>query len=420
MKKVFYLLLLLFATALAACTGREADIELVLIADKSSIVANGFDAVTFAVLYGGEDITDQVQLMDLVSHKRFPTGENIITSDVAVDMRLQAIYVGYKSNEIAIKATEAPLKIVIDNPNVMYDGTEEAVVTVEYNGADVTSDAKLYDAATDAECIPDGDGVYRYTLEGFVPKTFYATYQDNRALSVAVAPRQFYHRVLALKFTGTWCWYCAGFGTTLKNLEASMNDRIVSVAAHVSSSVPDLLAMPGISKLQQDLRVTMMPSCSVEYTDLTKGAVSSSELKTLIDNSLQRRPALCGLKAESVADDNSINVKVSLMSGKEQRYAIAVFLIEDGITGYPQEGSSQGMNYVHDNTLRQVAGGFYGQDMGIVKAGVEVDVAFKFKLTVENKDNCRLVIFAADPDNNCVINAVYCPANGSVDYRFEE
>ena len=134
-------------------TATEAEKIISLEADKSEIVADDTEAVTFTVKVDGAEVSNGYEIINL-NYNAALEG-NTFTSDVAGEFKFQAKYDGkWLSNEVTItvKAVEKPvekeLKIKATPNRIKADGSEEAVFTVLYGDEDVTADAEVYNTAT--------------------------------------------------------------------------------------------------------------------------------------------------------------------------------------------------------------------------------------------------------------------------------
>lgn len=137
-------------------TAKEVDKVITLEADKSEIIADSTEAVTFTVKVDGEVVTDNYYITNL-NYNAALEGNTFVT-DVAGEFKFQAKYDGkWLSNEVTItaKQMEKPVEKVLNikaTPNrIKADGTEEAVFTVMYGEDDVTADAVVYNTSTNEE-----------------------------------------------------------------------------------------------------------------------------------------------------------------------------------------------------------------------------------------------------------------------------
>ena len=134
-------------------TATEAEKIITLEADKSEIVADAADAVTFTVKVDGAEVIDGYEITNL--NYSVALEGNTFTSDVAGEFKFQAKYDGkWLSNEVTITVNNVPvpehkeLKITATPNRIKADGVEEAVFTVMYGDEDVTAEAEIYNTAT--------------------------------------------------------------------------------------------------------------------------------------------------------------------------------------------------------------------------------------------------------------------------------
>ena len=141
------------ASDVVEITATEAEKIISLEADKSEIVADDTEAVTFTVKVDGAEISNGYEIINL-NYNAALEG-NTFTSDVAGEFKFQAKYDGkWLSNEVTITVNNVPvpehkeLKITATPNRIKADGVEEAVFTVMYGNEDVTAEAEIYNTAT--------------------------------------------------------------------------------------------------------------------------------------------------------------------------------------------------------------------------------------------------------------------------------
>ena len=134
-------------------TATEAEKIITLEADKSEILADNTEAVTFSVKVDGAETTDGYEIINL--NYSVALEGNTFTSDVAGEFKFQAKYDGkWLSNELTVTVNEVPvpehkeLKLYATPNRIKADGTEEAVFTVMYGKDDVTAEAEVYNSLT--------------------------------------------------------------------------------------------------------------------------------------------------------------------------------------------------------------------------------------------------------------------------------
>jgi hypothetical protein len=158
--------------------------EVVLAADKSEILGDNTDAVTFTVTVDGENKTAEAQII-VVNYGSVLEG-NTFTSDVAGEFIFQANFEGEQSNQVSVTATavEAPvqkgLTITASKMRFKADGADSVTFTVVYGDDDVTDVCEI--RTTEGDVIEDG--VFTTTTVGSY--NVYALYDNVRSNTVSV------------------------------------------------------------------------------------------------------------------------------------------------------------------------------------------------------------------------------------------
>ena len=134
-------------------TAKEVEKIVKLEADKSEILADNTESVTFTVKVDDVVVTENYEITNL--NYGIKLEGNTFTSDVAGEFKFQAKYEGkWLSNEVIVVVNEVPvpekktLKITATPNRIKADGTEEAVFTVTYGEDDVTAEAEIYNVKT--------------------------------------------------------------------------------------------------------------------------------------------------------------------------------------------------------------------------------------------------------------------------------
>lgn len=156
----------------------------VLTADKSTIVADNAETVTFTVTVDGEDKTAE-STITIVNYASTLDG-NTFVSDVAGEFVFEATFDGEKSNQVIVTATavEAPvqksLTIEASKLRIKADGEDCATLTVMYGEEDVTATCEIRTTAGD---VIEG-GAFATTTPGSY--NIYALYDNVRSNTVSV------------------------------------------------------------------------------------------------------------------------------------------------------------------------------------------------------------------------------------------
>ena len=156
----------------------------VLTADKSTIVADNAETVTFTVTVDGEDKTAE-STITIVNYGT-ALEANTFASDVAGEFVFEATFDGEKSNQVIVTATavEAPvqksLTIEASKLRIKADGEDCATLTVMYGEEDVTATCEIRTTAGD---VIEG-GAFATTTPGSY--NIYALYDNVRSNTISV------------------------------------------------------------------------------------------------------------------------------------------------------------------------------------------------------------------------------------------
>ena len=158
--------------------------EVVLTADKSEIVADNNDAVTFTVTVDGVNVTAEAVITN-VNYGSAIEGATFVT-DVAGEFIFQARFEGENSNQVVVTATgvEQPvqknLSLAVSAMRIKADGVESVTFTAMYGEEDVTATCAIQTTAG----LSVENGVFTTTEAGTY--NFYALYDNVRSNTVSV------------------------------------------------------------------------------------------------------------------------------------------------------------------------------------------------------------------------------------------
>ena len=146
MKKLFGLFALLsLAVGFTACEEvpvEPGNYDVAISANKTEIVANGTDTVSFEVTVDGVVTTEGVQIICL--NYNSVLGNDFKTT-TAGEYRFAAVYKGIKSNEVVVKATALKKEIVLsaDKAEIVGDNNDTVTFTVTVDGEDKTAESTI-------------------------------------------------------------------------------------------------------------------------------------------------------------------------------------------------------------------------------------------------------------------------------------
>ena len=172
------------AITIKATATEEPESKVVLTADKSEIVADGNDLVTFTVTVDGEDMTTESSIV--VMNFNSALEGNTFSTDVSGEFVFEAKYGDIKSNQVVVNATavETPvqksLTIEASKLRIQADGEDCATFTVMYGEENVTATCEIRTTAGD---VIEG-GSFATTTPGSY--NIYALYDNVRSNTISV------------------------------------------------------------------------------------------------------------------------------------------------------------------------------------------------------------------------------------------
>ena len=262
-----------------------------------------------------------------------------------------AAYKEITSNTLTVTVTDTPpTSIVLSFDKVCYSNTDSAtfVVTDNFNNV-VTTEAEVTVNGVVTTTNP-----YPFTANGNYD--FVATYLGLTSSTVTLnvtsdtgAPSTYTKKVLLEDFTGTWCSQCPPAGAAIMTA-TSGNSNIFGVGFHASGGDP--MEIPETAYWSDYYNVTGFPTVYVNGPDTRWNFPGMTQVDTEL-----AEEATLGLAVESAIVGGKLNleVKVGFKATPDEEVKLMVYLVEDNVTtSTPQEGSSDGANYVHRDVLREV------------------------------------------------------------------
>lgn len=331
---------------------------------------------------------------------------------------------------------EALPVLAADRTELDIANADKAVLTVTYNGQDVTSSSVIYYA---------GAGSTSYTpLEGnvFAPQqegeyTLYAEYLDKTSAQIKINVKntevktesKFDRHVCVVEFTGAWCINCPeGYskmmGILSKPTLAKYKENIHICAFHSDVEGKDSLAVAQTQDLFKLFDGLAYPSFATDLRDsgvLTSDGISNFQPSLM--TSFNEYPAHCGVAVSSVLNEEGTEAKVTVKLESEltSRYRVVILVVQNNIKGYqktPEYQDGQD-NYNHAHVVRKVVTSykdtFTGEKLtedGVVESGNVV--AKEWTVEIDRRwvlENTEIYAIALDADGY-VNNMNVCSISG--------
>lgn len=163
----------------------------------------------------------------------------------------------------------------------------------------------------------------------------------------------------------------------------------------------------------------------------TGGSQYSNVYAATLEDEDGRYDVFSGVSISTTLDKatGKLNIEAGITSNMPKAFRYLVVLVEDGITGYEQMTNSQtDVEYVHNNVARAVLTSAHGDKMNDnlpLSVGVEVKATETITLNKDwNAENMRVVVAAMTSDDSgytwTVNNVNECKVGESVGYLYEE
>lgn len=187
---------------------------------------------------------------------------------------------------------------------------------------------------------------------------------------------------------------------------------------------------PAYSKAAENLSQAFCDGYYPELTfNLTKESTGTSlavdVIKSHIDN-LHQDAADAGIAASVLQTGSSLGVNVQVKASKENKYRIAVWVLEDGIRAR-QDGALEDWMNTHGNAVRAMAGStlnlrIYGENVDALKKGETAEKSFTVNLEDGwDPESCKVLVLvnaATDDGRYNLANCAICPIGESISYKY--
>lgn len=244
-------------------------------------------------------------------------------------------------NKESYNVGEACFYVVRDNFNSVI--TDQVIVTV--NGTQSSVNPYLFQSPGTYDFIATYDGLTSNIVS--VEVQLPSDYSDTSTFDSTGSPSTFTKKALLEDFTGTWCPQCPGAASAVENAVNS-SENIYGVAYHDG----DPMQISETSFWSSYYHVTGFPTVYVNGPDTRWNYPNMTQ----INNELSEQATLgLAIEADIIGGKLDLEVKVGFNSTPSEEVRLMIYLVEGSATSSSaQAGSSQGVNYVHNDILREV------------------------------------------------------------------
>ena len=222
-----------------------------------------------------------------------------------------------------------------------------------------------------------------------------------------------FHRVLALEFTASWCQYCPNMAAALVQAQAARPGRIIDISVHQYDEISPAEA----DELVQLFKASAFPQLVFDGDAGTIFNEPSSRRMTDYVDATVGAPT-CNMAAACFFAGGMLQAHVSVKADEAASYNLAVALVQDRVVvnqlGY-------GPGYACQSVLRRFLGsGWEGSSLGMLEPATDKTLTFMAEIDLGGAPESDFRVVAFVRKDGRVVNAITCPLNGTISYRYEK
>ncbi|WP_053990220.1 Omp28-related outer membrane protein [Mangrovimonas sp. TPBH4] len=306
------------------------------------------------------------------------------------------------SNNISVTISSL---LISANKSSAFPGELITLTATGNQGNNLTSESTFYVNGTEIS----GNS---YTTENRGVDIITATYEtlESNQKSILVG---YPSKVLIEDFTGTWCGWCPRVSYGIELVEEA-TDEVVVAAIHRYNSSIDPFNYPA-SSLENFVDLGGYPTAMLNRTT-EWSTPEPNYVNQVLGLTQDVAPAALALTSEMSGNSLNVNVAVDLLDNTLTEAKLIVYVLEDGLiyeqTNYTDYygGADYITDFVHDNVLRQVPTGLFGEELASTDLDAETNLynksySFELDSNIADSSNIHLAVFVTDADGK-VLNAV--------------
>lgn len=178
--------------------------------------------------------------------------------------------------------------------------------------------------------------------------------------------KDFWHRSMIMKFTGTWCGYCPFMDEALAIAERIYPDEFEAACLHYGDEYQPDCAEAFVNRFGIHNYPTALQDFRVSIPNYSPTAYTAELFKAVLDEQESYYPPVTGISFTSSLKGSTITVDVKIYAKKADDYRVTVLLLEDGVKG-TQAGADG--SYEHNNMIRLALSSPSGNDAQIDSDG---------------------------------------------------
>ncbi len=342
------------------------------------------------------------------------------------------------------------LRIFADRTEIAADGSDKVTFTVMFGKEDVSNAKTLQLVRTfggEEKYMAYGANGFSTTTPGaykFKAKYYYSGnhFSDNELEVVANQvysgeEKNYRRRFLGTYFTSIGCTSCPLSSKALQELQAARPGEISVAAFHADfpagSSNP--MTIPETAEFNAGLGgFSGLPAFfwNMRESSYFGGSSNYVQFEESLAREMGEYSTFSGVSVNTVLDSGTseLNIEVGVTSNLPSVFRYQVILVEDGIPAegeYEQQSNSKLDNYVHNNVVRKVLTGVFGDKMNDnlpLTVGVEAKASKSVTLEEGWKaENMRVIVSALTSDDGgftwTVNNVNECKVGKNAPYLYE-
>ena len=406
--------------------------RLSLTADKTT--AKTGDNITFEAISDDIDyVSADITLYVTYEEKEETIKGNIFTPSIFGSYSIFASYDGRISNTIVVDIFPSIVTLSIDKATIKSIGTDYSTFTVSADGKQVNNADIFLKGETDD--IKINNNKFSSNIQGRF--SFYAQFENTKSelVEINVLHVNFLKQSCAFATVATWCGFSPQLISVFHDILRLYSDQIQTIAIPRSTSYLNSSYINGEEIVDHYNAAT--PSGIIDFEE--SFTYNIDDIRTSYSHMKYIHPVTSGIAVSSNTDNDNINVTLNIKVIDDNEYNVCAVIVEDNIKKeqviYPngsQENAIRDKEFIHHSVATYImpnANLLTGKSLGVLQAGKEVTESFSIPANktistyrTVNISNCRVVAYVLkkEGDKFYINNAISCPINGSVDYKYEE
>ncbi|MDE5422724.1 Omp28-related outer membrane protein [Ancylomarina sp. DW003] len=270
---------------------------------------------------------------------------NSLTSNVSITVEdaSQATSITLIPSKSVVNPGESIDLQVEDN----FGNNVTALSAITVDGEAITTNPYIFSNSGDYTVEATYQGL---TTQVTITATTPSEFSIVESFSASGAPASFTKKILLEDFTGTWCPYCPAAAEAVKLAVEENSNKVFGVGIHHSSEDPMMISEGTF--FINNYYVKSIPTIFAngadtrwDYPDMTQ-----------VNNELAEDASVgLAVSAEVIGGKLDLEVKVGFKSAMTEEIRLMIYVVEDDVTSTAaQQGSDEGINYVHKDVLREV------------------------------------------------------------------